>query len=101
MPFAPNVKAPIPVPDCEARFNEDETAHREPCEVVGLQRVRDPSVLKKGNGIDEELRLEEEEEEDNQIRDDNQFADDVPQRYEVHIIGFDYQVQGVFPFISQ
>ncbi|KAA6324964.1 MAG: hypothetical protein EZS28_054126 [Streblomastix strix] len=24
-----------------------------------------------------------------QIRDDNKFADDVPQRYEVHVIGFD------------
>ncbi|KAA6318806.1 MAG: hypothetical protein EZS28_054896, partial [Streblomastix strix] len=48
-----------------------------------------------------------------QIRDDNKFAepqsgtvnlrfsDDVPQRYEVHVIGFDYQVQGVVQYTSQ
>jgi hypothetical protein len=36
MHFAPYVEAPIPVPARAARFNEDGTAHWEPCEVVGL-----------------------------------------------------------------
>ncbi|KAA6386826.1 MAG: hypothetical protein EZS28_017649 [Streblomastix strix] len=57
----------------QTRFNGDGTVHWEPYELVGLQRVRDSSKLKKGNGIVEELKLEEnEEDDDNQIEGDRQ-----------------------------
>ncbi|KAA6396638.1 MAG: putative Dynein heavy chain [Streblomastix strix] len=72
MPFVPYEEAPIYIPDCEARYNEDGIVHWEPYEIVGLQRIRDPSELKKENGIDEELKLEEEEEDD----DDNLIEGD-------------------------
>ncbi|KAA6375965.1 MAG: hypothetical protein EZS28_028509 [Streblomastix strix] len=75
--FVPYVEAPINVPDCEARFNENGTVHWEPDEIVGLYRVRDPSKLKKRNGIDEELKLEKQDDDDNQIEGDRQGSETI------------------------